>query len=60
MNFLGIDIGSTTIKLYLTNESDECLYRTYQRHYSDVQANLKRMIKEMMDELGDIDRKSVV
>ena len=54
MNFLGIDIGSTTIKLYLTNESDECLYRTYQRHYSDVQANLKRMIKEMMDELGDM------
>lgn len=57
MNFLGIDIGSTTIKLYLTNESDECLYRTYQRHYSDVQANLKRMIKEMMDELGDMPMK---
>lgn len=57
MNFLGIDIGSTTIKLYLTNESDECLYRTYQRHYSDVQANLKRMVREMMDELGDMPMK---
>lgn len=57
MNFLGIDIGSTTIKLYITNENDECLYSTYQRHYSDVQENLKRMIKEAMDVVGDLEVK---
>lgn len=53
MKFLGIDIGSTTIKLYLTDENDQCLYSTYQRHYSDVQESLKRMIKEVIDQLGD-------
>lgn len=57
MNYLGIDIGSTTIKFYLTNDKDECLYQTYQRHYSDVQASLKRMIHEIMDQFGDLDIK---
>ena len=53
MNYLGIDIGSTTIKLYLTDDQDNCIYSTYQRHYSDVQENLKRMINEMMEQIGD-------
>ena len=29
---LGIDVGSTTVKLVLLNEQDEILYQKYERH----------------------------
>ena len=31
---LGIDVGSTTVKLVLLNEQDEILYQKYERHMS--------------------------
>ena len=33
---LGIDVGSTTVKLVLLNEQDEILYQKYERHMSSV------------------------
>lgn len=57
MNYLGIDIGSTTIKLFLTDSSKKCLYQNYKRHYSDIQATLKSMLQEVIDEIGDLPTK---
>ena len=57
MNYLGIDIGSTTIKFYITNENDECIYSIYQRHFSDVLLTLKNMLARLYNEMGNLDLK---
>ena len=33
---IGIDIGSTTVKVVLLGEKNELLFRSYERHYSKV------------------------
>lgn len=35
---LGIDVGSTTVKLAVLNDSNQLVYATYQRHHTDVRA----------------------
>ncbi|MBY4798209.1 2-hydroxyacyl-CoA dehydratase [Collinsella sp. AGMB00827] len=35
---LGIDVGSTTVKLAVLNEAHEIVYAMYQRHHTDVRA----------------------
>ena len=42
---LGIDIGSTTAKLVLTNGSD-ILYEKYERHFSQVRSKTAEMVRE--------------
>ena len=51
---LGIDVGSTTIKLVYLNEAFEIVYSRYERHYSDVKKTLKHLLKESLDKLGDV------
>ena len=31
---IGIDIGSTTVKVVVLDESNKLLFRSYERHYS--------------------------
>ena len=45
MYYLGIDIGSTTVKLAVLNEQHKLLYATYERHHSDVRATLTQVIE---------------
>ena len=33
---IGIDIGSTTVKVVVINEKDEMLFNRYERHYSEI------------------------
>ena len=32
---VGIDIGSTTVKVVVLDENDQLLFRSYERHFSD-------------------------
>lgn len=48
---LGIDVGSTTIKIVCMNVSKEIVYSIYERHFSDVRNKLKTILKEMLEEL---------
>ncbi|MCL2379954.1 MAG: 2-hydroxyglutaryl-CoA dehydratase, partial [Coriobacteriia bacterium] len=50
---LGIDIGSTTIKVVLTDSDYKILYSDYQRHFSDIQNTLQKMMLAAKDQLGD-------
>lgn len=38
MNILhvGLDVGSTTVKIIVMNEEKEVIYSNYQRHFSDT------------------------
>ena len=41
---LGLDVGSTTVKLVALNSSYEIIYSTYKRHYSDVRSSVQEVI----------------
>lgn len=56
---LGIDVGSTTIKLVYLNEQDEIVYSKYERHFSDVKTTLERLLKESFIALGSVQVKIV-
>ena len=51
---LGIDVGSTTIKLVYLNQNFDIVYSRYERHYSDVKTTLERMLKESLNALGEV------
>ena len=49
---LGIDIGSTTAKLVLT-DGDKIIYENYRRHFSKVRQTAFEMLTEMRPYLED-------
>ena len=51
---IGIDVGSTTVKVVVINENDKILFKDYKRHFADIQKALAEMIREVMDQLGNI------
>lgn len=45
--FLGIDIGSTTMKTALIDEQDQILYKSYERHFSQPKKTALKRINEL-------------
>ena len=33
---VGLDVGSTTVKIVVMNENKETIYKDYRRHFSDT------------------------
>ncbi|OOM79560.1 activator of (R)-2-hydroxyglutaryl-CoA dehydratase [Clostridium puniceum] len=52
---IGLDIGSTTVKLAVLGNEDSLIYSKYQRHFSDIRSTIIDLIKECYEILGDID-----
>jgi predicted CoA-substrate-specific enzyme activase len=46
---VGLDVGSTTVKIVVIDDYNTILYSKYQRHYSDI----RKTIFELMDETCD-------
>lgn len=57
---LGLDIGSTTIKLVLIDENKNILFERYRRHFSDVRGELLNLFKEIAEECGEYEVTSAV
>ena len=51
---LGVDIGSTTVKIAILNPEDELCYFEYKRHYANIQETLAELIKKTNEKLGNI------
>ena len=51
---IGIDVGSTTIKIVVLNENNEAIFSKYERHYSDIKNATKMIFTEAYEKLGDI------
>lgn len=50
-NLLGIDVGSTTVKVTVINpETDEILYKSYERHFSHV----KECVLEELEKISSL------
>ena len=58
--YLGIDVGSTTVKAYLTDEKDICLYSNYVRHNSDVRNTILTLLEEINEQYPDMDIHPVI
>lgn len=50
----GIDVGSTTVKLVITDESRNVIFGEYRRHYADIQATLASLIEDAKKQLGNL------
>lgn len=54
-NALGIDIGSTTVKIAILDGEHHLLYSDYERHYANIQETLALLLSRASDSLGSID-----
>ncbi len=51
---LGIDIGSTTVKLAVLDENNNMVYSEYQRHLSDIKNTVIQLIQDCYKNIGNI------
>ena len=52
VNRLGIDIGSTTVKISILNEAGELLFADYKRHFANIQETLSELLQKGRQKLG--------
>jgi Activator of 2-hydroxyglutaryl-CoA dehydratase (HSP70-class ATPase domain) len=57
---LGIDVGSTTVKLVLIDENNKLLYKRYERHMSNVLDKAAELMRDLYSEYGDIEVNAVI
>ncbi|WP_330586710.1 BadF/BadG/BcrA/BcrD ATPase family protein [Aminipila terrae] len=50
---LGIDVGSTTVKVVLMDEKNDILFKRYERHMSNVFEKVLNLVKELYEKFGN-------
>ena len=51
---LGIDIGSTTVKIAILDEQDNLIFSDYERHFANIQETLSNLLHKAFDSTGEI------
>ena len=51
---LGIDVGSTTVKLAVIDDNDNLVYANYERHHTDVKATAAQVFAKARSVVGDV------
>ncbi len=51
---LGIDIGSTTVKIAILNKAGDILFSDYERHYANIQETLASLLVKAKELLGNV------
>ena len=51
---LGIDIGSTTVKIAILDSNQSLLFSDYERHYANIQETLSMLLKKAYQQLGEM------
>lgn len=51
---LGIDIGSTTVKIAILDEEHRLLFSDYQRHYANIRETLASLLDKAYRQLGNL------
>ena len=57
---LGIDIGSTTVKIAILDEESEVLFSDYERHFANIQETLSDLLGRAIYKLGAIQVSPVI
>ena len=50
---LGIDIGSTTVKIAVLDDKNELLFSDYKRHFANIRETLHGLIQKAVQQLSD-------
>lgn len=59
-HLLGIDIGSTTVKIAILDHDSHLLFSDYKRHFADIQNTLADLLDEACHSLGEISAAPVI
>ncbi|MBP5426939.1 MAG: 2-hydroxyacyl-CoA dehydratase [Clostridiales bacterium] len=51
--YIGLDVGSTTVKVVIMDESSNVLKTLYKRHFSDTKNTVCNLLEEVLNEFGD-------
>ena len=51
---LGIDIGSTTVKIAILDESHKILFSDYERHFANIRETLHALLQKAREPLGNV------
>ena len=51
---MGIDIGSTTVKVVLTDAKKELKFSCYRRHFSEIKKTVLEILDEAHEKMGDV------
>ena len=57
---LGIDIGSTTVKIAIIDDANNILFSDYERHFANIREILQGLLKKAFDQLGDMTIRPVI
>lgn len=49
---LGIDIGSTTVKIAILDQDNNMLFSDYERHFANIQETLQGLLEKSVTQLG--------
>ena len=52
--YLGIDIGSTTVKIAILDKQNTILFSNYKRHFANIKETLSDLLQEAHGRLGNI------
>jgi len=51
--YLGLDVGSTTVKAAVLDKNTNLIYSTYERHFSDIRSTVVSVITKIHEKFGD-------
>ena len=51
---IGIDVGSTTVKIAVLDDNDNLIYGDYQRHRADIRNTIVTVITQAFDKLEKV------
>ncbi|MBU3215964.1 2-hydroxyacyl-CoA dehydratase [Clostridium estertheticum] len=57
---VGLDVGSTTVKIVVLDEQEKTIYSKYQRHFSDIKSTIAELLNEAYNNFSEADITIVV
>lgn len=57
---MGIDIGSTTVKIAILDKNHTLVFSDYERHYANIRETLSKLLTRSYKELGNIHLQPVI
>lgn len=57
---VGLDVGSTTVKMIVLDEQENIIFKDYRRHFSDIKNTVTQLLEEVKSVLGDAKLKFMV
>ncbi|MDY2956263.1 MAG: acyl-CoA dehydratase activase-related protein [Lachnospiraceae bacterium] len=58
--FLGVDIGSTTVKVVILNDKNEEIFCEYRRHFANIQETVADLLEDSKKKLGNYNVKTCI